>query len=156
MARAFKAISYRGGIVSFRVPESWTEHYEPDGGGEFFEDAPDSPTLRLNVLTFRGARPGIADVKSAISKKAQHVELLRSGVAIGRYAEHVTDDDGTPLLITYWELAQSLPPDHLRLVVFSCTITAGQENDAAIRDELALLDTELRAAVLAPELGSVQ
>ena len=47
-----KPITYRGGLVKFYVPSTWVEGYEPDGGGTFYEDLPNSGTLRLNVLTF--------------------------------------------------------------------------------------------------------
>jgi hypothetical protein len=48
-----KPIVYRGGIITFRVPATWKEEYEAEGGGTFYDDRPDSGTLRLNVLTFK-------------------------------------------------------------------------------------------------------
>jgi hypothetical protein len=47
-----KRVVYRGGIASFDLPASWVEEYEAAGGGTFYEDRPDSGTLRLNVLGF--------------------------------------------------------------------------------------------------------
>jgi hypothetical protein len=47
-----KTIRYRGGIVTFRIPAHWTEEYEEEGGGIFYNEDNDSGTLRLNVLTF--------------------------------------------------------------------------------------------------------
>lgn len=46
-----KHIKYRGGIAEFQIPSHWREEYEPGGGGTFYEDSPDSGTLRLNVLS---------------------------------------------------------------------------------------------------------
>lgn len=48
-----KTISYRGGIATFAVPESWVEEYEPEGGGTFYDDVEGAGTLRLNVLSFK-------------------------------------------------------------------------------------------------------
>ncbi|MBK8594774.1 MAG: hypothetical protein IPN83_04160 [Holophagales bacterium] len=39
-----KSITYRGGLVTFRIPRHWVEEYEEDGGGTFYEDRPDSGT----------------------------------------------------------------------------------------------------------------
>jgi hypothetical protein len=44
-----KRIAYRGGIVSFVIPDVWLEEYEGEGGATFYEDKPGSGTLRLNV-----------------------------------------------------------------------------------------------------------
>ena len=34
-----KTVSYRGGLVRFRIPAGWVESYETEGGGEFYDDA---------------------------------------------------------------------------------------------------------------------
>ena len=31
MNQEFKTISYRGGVVIFRIPSHWREEYEPEG-----------------------------------------------------------------------------------------------------------------------------
>jgi hypothetical protein len=46
-----KRIVYRGGVVSFLIPDHWLEEYEEEGGAAFYEDKPGSGTLRLNVIT---------------------------------------------------------------------------------------------------------
>ena len=52
MSSESKQIVYRGGIVAFKIPASWREEYAPDGGATFYEEGPDTGTLRLNVLSF--------------------------------------------------------------------------------------------------------
>ena len=59
-----KTISYRGGVVTFQIPSTWIEEYEEQGGGTFYEDSPDSGTLRLNVMTFK--TPQSSDQERAI------------------------------------------------------------------------------------------
>jgi hypothetical protein len=46
-----KTISYLEGLVRFRIPESWAEHYAPESGAAFYSDNPDSGILRLDVIT---------------------------------------------------------------------------------------------------------
>lgn len=45
-----KTIVYRGGLVRFSIPATWQEEYEPDGGGTFYKEGPDTGTLRLILL----------------------------------------------------------------------------------------------------------
>jgi len=55
--------------------------------------------------------------------------------------------------ITYWSVANVVPPDHARIAHFSYTILDRQQHDARYQRELALLDREVRAAVFSPHLG---
>src|ERR1035438_6693902 len=48
---AMKTIVYRGGVVTFRIPAHWREEYSDFEGGTFYEDRPDSGTLRLKIIT---------------------------------------------------------------------------------------------------------
>ena len=154
MAPALKTIVYRGGVVTFRIPASWTETYAEAGGGEFYEDAPDSPTLRLNVLTFRGPNPTPEAAASTLKKRCAVVEQLPNGAALARYAR-ATEEQGEELELTTWELAQALPPEHLRVVVFTWTILTSQRDDPRIRADLELIDREIRAASLATAVGTL-
>jgi hypothetical protein len=52
-----KTIAYRGGVITFRVPSTWKEEYQPEGGGTFYDPRPGSGTLRLNFMTLK-APPG--------------------------------------------------------------------------------------------------
>ncbi|MFS4494567.1 hypothetical protein [Maribacter sp. 2308TA10-17] len=53
-----KRVNYRGGLISFEIPNSWIEEYEENGGGTFYEDSPESGTLRVNVLTIKEKSSG--------------------------------------------------------------------------------------------------
>ena len=47
-----KKIKYRG-ILTFEIPETWTEEYDDEHGGSFYEDTPLSGTLRLKLMTLK-------------------------------------------------------------------------------------------------------
>jgi len=147
-----QAVVYRGGVVRFRVPAGWTEESD-ESGGTYYADQPDSGTLRLNVLTFQGpALPPPPDLLRALKDKPNPAELLPSGVAFVSYSEDL-EEETERLFVQHWELAQAVAPRHLRLVVFSYTLPKGRAEEPAVREELALLDREIRAAVLSSELG---
>lgn len=152
-----KEISYRGGLVTFRVPAHWQEEYGQDGGGSFYEDVPNSPTFRLEVITAQSASTiGSAHAAKALallSKVAGEsvVETLPNGYALVRYHKTSTDR-GQELQISYWSVAQAIPPHHVRIATFSYTLLAGQERDPQIQNDMKLLDAEVRNCALWPEL----
>ena len=157
-----KTIVYRGGVVRFRIPADWQEEYEPAGGGTFYAPGDETGTLRLNVTTF-GAPPGealTADdaegfLTSFASKYDVSVQPLRPGIAMIRY-DLPSKESGHALTIRYWQVAQVIPPGHVRQSLFSYTVLAKMFDDWLIRHEMDLLEREISVAEFAPVLGQVQ
>ncbi|HEY8203857.1 MAG TPA: hypothetical protein VIF81_03940 [Pyrinomonadaceae bacterium] len=156
MEHDFKTINYRGGIVTFRIPSNWREEYEPEGGGTFYDDNPDSGTLRLNVITAKAPMPITAqsgpDILAGLVRASEIAESLPNNCALARY-EQRTEEQGHPIHITYWSIAQPLPPSHARVATFSYTMRAHQRNDPHFQAELDMLDREIRAVTFAPMLA---
>ena len=154
-----KTIVYRGGVVRFRIPADWQEEYEPDGGGTFYATGDETGTLRLAVTTF-GAPPGKAltadDAEGFLApfatKYGAPVQTLRPGVAMIRY-DLPASDRGHALKIRYWQVAQVIPPGHVRQSLFSYSVLAKLFNDWLLRHEMELLEREISAAEFAPVLG---
>lgn len=133
-----KNICYRGGIARFDIPASWKEEYDPSGGATFYEDRPDSGTLRLNVLSFssNGKETGDKMVASLIAKNGY--KTLRDGLAIKQYVKSA-DEDGEDLHIHRWEVAVPVEGCSARLAIFSYTILASQAKDKQVRQDIELL-----------------
>ena len=108
-----KTISYRGGIARFNIPASWTEEYEPTGGATFYEDEPDSGTLRLNVLNFssNGKQTGEQMIAGLVAKSGYH--LLHNGLAIKQYIKSA-EENGEQLKLHDIELSLEGIDDPLR------------------------------------------
>ncbi|MGZ4971381.1 MAG: hypothetical protein ACXWDN_01370 [Limisphaerales bacterium] len=146
-----KTICYRGGIVQFRLPSRWREEYEPEGGGTFYEDRPDSGTLRLNVITVsKGSEPSERVIEHSFP--AGSCKLLSNGLRM-RYHIVAAEERGTPLRLYRWEIAVPVPPASVRIVCFTHTILASQESDPAILAELALVEQSIRNAEFSRESG---
>ena len=150
-----KTIRYRGGIVTFRIPAHWTEEYEEEGGGIFYNEDNDSGTLRLNVLTFASKTP--VTTRTAMSLlEARRQEYqgtltdLGNGNALLRYTD-VAQEEGESLTSHYWQIANVVPPNHFRLAIFSYTKPTKLADDMAA--DLAMMDEELRVCRFAEELG---
>lgn len=148
-----KIISYRGGIVTFRIPQDWIEEYDRDGGGTFYRDHPDSSTLRLSTMTMEGKQLADEDdLLAALSHKPSAPELLESGHALVTY-EQRTEERGETLRMKYWLVAQAVEPRHVRIAIFSHAVLAKDANSPAMIDEVEMLDSEIRNASYSPRLG---
>src|SRR5688500_12624369 len=112
-----KTINYRGGIAQFAIPAHWREEYEPEGGGPFDADAPDSGTLRLSVLSFE-SKDTPAEQMAATAFRDGVVSSTIGGLPLRR-EERTADEDGERLHIVRWEVAIPVAPKSLRLAIFS-------------------------------------
>jgi hypothetical protein len=147
-----KTISYRGGIVRFSLPSHWREEYEPDGGGTFYEDKPDSGTLRLNVISAESKSGESSEQAIERTFLNESCEVLPSGLRM-RHRIVPAEERGTSLRLHRWEIAVPVPPTRLRIVCFTHTILARQESDPATIAELALVEQAIRSAEFSREPG---
>ena len=152
-----KLVTYRGGLVKFYVPTTWVEEYEPNGGGTFYADIPNSGTLRLNVLTFQNeavhndktASDFLAN--SAIAKAGKITSLPNGNILLTYHEDDVEENEN--LCIYFWHIVNYLPPKYTRIAVFSYTFSAGQEGDPTIANELRIINEQIPKATFALELG---
>ena len=150
-----KLIDYRNGIVRFRVPRHWREDYDPSGGATFYEDSPDSGTLRVHSLTFEAEAPLPDDVAfEALSRSAEpgKVERLQNEMAIAR-SEKSAEDELGPIFVRSWQVAVPVPPNEVRIVVFSYTVGSDRLSDPLVQNELEALDSAVRLAEYSREPG---
>lgn len=151
-----KTISYRGGIVRFRIPKTWAEEYEEKGGGMFYEDKPDSSTLRLNVLTYRHSTPvddqvAIEMLRARTKEEEQIVRHADGRSSISHWIFGQENDE--QLAIRYWYVANLVPPHHVRIAIFSYAILESQTTDGLFVEEAKMIDQEIRTCRFAKELG---
>ncbi|WP_218081013.1 hypothetical protein [Anthocerotibacter panamensis] len=151
-------IAYRGGLVTFRLPENWVAEYEEEGGGIFYDESDDLGILRLNVLTFKNygaeevSSKTIETMLNASSQAKGTPKPLPNGNILVAY-EETEIGDGEEILIYYWEVGNPVPPAHVRLAIFSYTILASESESPRAKEVLAFLDREIAASVFTPTLG---
>jgi hypothetical protein len=139
-----KTINYRD-AVSFAVPATWVEEDEPGVQGTFYEDAEDSGTLRVSVMQWTGEDEADRNriVKSILLPG--EVETLAQGVYLKREVKPGSED-GEALKLHRWLVVLALPDNVCRLIAFTHTVTAAQEDDPSIVSELATVDAAVRGA----------
>ena len=152
-----KDIQYRGGLVIFSVPKHWVEEYEPDGGGMFYENAPDTGTLRLNVITANSPTPlsddaAFEELVAMKSVKAESVQRLNNGNAIATSIER-SSEQGQAITLFWWHVTNPVRPSHLRVANFSYTVLTAQEGSDIVKREVQLLTESIKDAKFHPTLG---
>ena len=143
---SMKLINYRGGIARFHLPSSWIEEYEPAGGATFFEDKPDSGTLRINIMDVDRPKDGHStktayDLISEISR-TNSAERLTSGVVIAHSTQTAIENQQKLLLHT-WHVGVCVTPTHFRIIIFTYTILAVQESAPNVQQEIAMLNQSI-------------
>jgi hypothetical protein len=152
-----KTIGYRGGVVTFRIPASWKEEYSDTDGGTFYEDKPDSGTLRLKLITAESPSEITSDSATSLLNTLRVVkgQAMRqpNGNAFARYEEESVDG-GQKIKILYWLVANPVPPKHVRIATFSYTVLQGQERHSATLHDIQMLEKQILEARFATELGA--
>lgn len=153
-----KLINYRGGIARFYLPSSWVEEYEPAGGGTFYDDKPDSGTLRINVITAekqaRDSEPAESvDELIADISETKAVKQLPGGAAIA-HSVQTGEEDGQDLLFNVWHIGVPVTLTSVRIITFTYTILASQEADPEVQKEIAMLNRSISAGEYSSERGA--
>jgi hypothetical protein len=154
-----KTINYRGGVLRFRIPSSWREECDDYSGGMFYDDAPDSGTLRVSVTTLKtppdwhGSAVGLLDdIRGSTGHDPGDVVVVGAN-AYARYARRAIED-GTELALFYWVFANPVPPDSARIVHFSYTVLASRADSDDTQRELAMLHDEIVKTEFARQVGT--
>lgn len=152
-----KTINYRGGLVTFDIPQHWKEEYQPEGGGMFYEDGPATGTLRLNVITAKSPQPITSNstVEALVGLKAikpSEVEKLSNSNAIAKSVKR-TSEQGTAITLFWWYVANAVPPQHVRVATFSYTVLTSNEKLSTTVADIKFIEASIRNARFHPALG---
>jgi len=155
MQETSKTISYRGGLVAFEIPNTWTDEYDRDGGGTFYSKDPGSGTLRLNVLSVaRNTPTSLADAAKEIFRGGDH-QTLPSGNPVRRFVKRV-EERGTPLELHRWEVLVPVSSIQLRLACFTHAVLASQSDSVQATRELAIIESAVSTARFATAPAQVR
>ncbi|MFO0570325.1 MAG: hypothetical protein U0263_32080 [Polyangiaceae bacterium] len=150
-----KIIRYRGGVVSFRIPQHWLELYELDEGGEFHPGTDDGRVLRIRVTTAQASHAVTPETTANLVRKLHPdtpFRMLRPGDLCTRRTHSFREDD-EDLILHEWRVYNTVPPDHLRVVLFTFTIPADLDTEPEILDDIETLDREIMNATFATRIG---
>lgn len=151
IAESLKEINFHGGVIKFNIPSNWKEEYGKNGKGAFYEDAPDTGTLRLSVVTMEAPPDAkgnllVLALSSIPDIDQKNIEILANGNALA-HAVQRSEDEGTKITLYWWYLANHVPPNDVRMAVYSYAILTSKENDRKTKEEIGLLERQIKNAV---------
>ena len=118
-------ISAFGDKLVFLVPHEWVEGDEGDDLCFFHAPSDSSGGLRVSLITVTGVRDSADKFKRAF-KDAKALQIDEdTGNWVDRW-EKDSVEDGAPIHLYYWKVANALPPDIFREAIFSYTVLASQ------------------------------
>jgi hypothetical protein len=154
-----KTISYRGGIITFQIPDHWKEEYQPEGGGMFYDDRPGSGTLRLNVLTAKapeGKLPTNGYSYFAAIPLGDGERLIKTSHDDGlKISNKSAVEKGEKIEMYSWQVAHCAPPSKLYIASFTWTILQSQSSDPKFQREVEFLTDLISKTVFHPDLGKL-
>lgn len=143
-----KEINYRNGLLTFQIPASWSEEYEEDGSGVFYEDVEGSGTLRVDVATVQAPEEptweAVSELLAGVADVEPHeCEPLPGGAFLAEAVEDA-EEEGEAVQLHWWYVASPLPPRHVRVAVFSYTVARERAQHQQTVTDLAFLEQMVR------------
>ena len=142
-----RSVSHSDGTLVCRVPREWVEEIEDDGTRVLWSPKGVSGSLRIILITAK--RDAVTDGHPAMgvlgAPREGSVDVsLPNGNVYRRYRTETTED-GEPLAIHWFRIANYVPPRYYRLAVFSFTTRIAEERTPIIQQQLEFLERELPA-----------
>ena len=159
-----QTVTYRGGVVTFEIPDNWIEDTDDDEAGLFFEDSDDAGLMRLYITTASNPNADTVTAEmllpmldSLTTSKTKTLETLPNGNALLSYVTKEKGDaqegDGQMRVIFFWIVGNPVPPNHARIANFSYTVLAANAVSFASQRIIAQLDGSIRNARFASTLA---
>lgn len=124
-----KSFEYAGGKIALSIPSDWIEEIEDDEVQVYYQDVPQSGTLRIRVATYGGSKPVNSEVVAGMllrmagnlaPQKKHEIEPLPHGKQLITYQQAFLKDD-PPILMVSWLVGITVPPRHIQIASFHYT-----------------------------------
>ncbi len=138
--RKLKTINYLLRL-EFDIPENWLCFFDQDEGGMYFEDREDSGTLRLSELVFEVNDSNPTSI--AADEKANGGIELSDGSWLRLDKKQFFEDDENCTSF-HWTISNDQIRPYAQIAIFSFCVCDKDLEKPHIKEDLELLNTELR------------
>ncbi len=138
-----------GQKLSFLIPHEWEESDE-DGDYLYHKEGTESGWLRVSLLTVKAdsETPG-QKLKTFFDGRPNVVKEQNTGNLICSYEED-SEQNGVPIYLYYWLVANMVPPDLVREAIFSYTVLRSRKDEEDTKETVELLKELLSVAQFCP------
>ena len=122
-------------IIQFQIPENWISEQDEDFS-LFYEDTPDSATLRVQTLLF-----SVQNTKQIIQQKLAESSTiaLENGLPCA-FKREQSEENGEILEIDFWDITIPISDTQIAICCFSYTILAEQASQEHFIHERELIN----------------
>ena len=144
-------VAYRGGLVTFEIPDNWIADTEDETAGMFYEDAAEAGILQLVITTATNPNTVTTEMLTAMldsltRSKTKALETLPNGNVALSYVTTDKEDEQLRVLF-FWIIGNPVPPNQARIATFSYTTLAANAAGFGTQRTVAMLDKSIRNAV---------
>jgi len=146
----YKKVTHSDGTVQFQVPKSWIEELEEDGSLVLWDEAEYSGTLRFTLLTAKKENESSPNpAVEFLGPKDPNPVLLENNNAL-RYYTSNAEENGEPIKLFHYEVANYVEPKYYRLALFTFITYSAHEDKKDIQKQLKCLEQEIPKTVFSP------
>ena len=122
-------------IILFQIPENWISEQDEDFT-LFYEDSPDSATLRVQTLLF-----SVQNTKQIIQQKLAESSTiaLENGLPCA-FKREQSEENGEILEIDFWDITVPISDIQIAICCFSYTILAEQTSQEHFIQEREMIN----------------
>ena len=138
MTTRLDEVSVFGDKLRFLIPHEWVEGVAEEEDLYLYH-APDAESgwLRVSLITVKTDKPPQQRLQELFGKTS--VVNEESGNLVETW-EKESEENGVPIHLYYWRVANAVPPNLVQEAVFSYTTLADRRGDQSTREMVDLLD----------------
>jgi hypothetical protein len=128
-----------GYALSFLIPHDWIEGQSGDDHYLYHLPQAESGWLRVSVITVEVPKENVSQKLDEIFEGEKHVAVEKqTGNRVCGW-EKDSEEDGVPVHLFYWKIANAVPPNLVREAIFSYAVLSDLANLKETRDVVDLI-----------------
>lgn len=140
-----------GDAISFLIPHEWIEG-ESGNDNNYLYHFPETESgwLRVSLITVKVLPENLSQRFDNIFGPERHATVEgQTGNRVCTW-EKDSEEDGVPIHLYYWKVANVVPPDLIRKAVFSYTVLSGETDREETKEMVNLIGQLVSQAEFCP------
>jgi hypothetical protein len=132
-------VSVFGDALSFLIPHDWIEGQGGDDHYLYHLPQAESGWLRVSLISIEVPKENLSGKLDEIFEGEKHVAIEeQTGNRVCTW-EKDSQEDGVPIRLFYWKIANAVPPDLVREAIFSYAVLSNLADLKETRDAVDLI-----------------
>src|SRR5262249_50423002 len=134
-----------GDKLRFLIPHEWVEGEDENNTYLYHAPNTNSGWLRVSLITVNTVEPAMERLRAIFGDSTTTTDSKTGNLV--ELTEKDSLEDGSPIHIYSWKVANAVPPNVVREAIFSYTVLAAQMQDSETQRTVRLLSELVSQAV---------